>query len=74
MRKFFLGFLQLLIVVLLLLGGYIGMNELRASKPELQRRKIPPPTPMVRTVKIETDSQKPNYLITVRGTGYKLEG
>ena len=24
--------------------------------------------------KIETDSQKPEYLITVRGTGYKLEG
>jgi two-component system OmpR family response regulator len=24
--------------------------------------------------KIETDPQKPRYLITVRGTGYKLEG
>jgi len=24
--------------------------------------------------KIEADQQKPNYLITVRGTGYKLEG
>ena len=24
--------------------------------------------------KIETDSQKPRYLITIRGTGYKMEG
>ena len=66
MRKFFLGFLQLLIVVLLLLGGYIGMNELRASKPELQRRKIPPPTPMVRTVRIETQSK--HVVIQSEGT------
>jgi RND family efflux transporter MFP subunit len=47
------------------MGGYLGMTELKASKPELQRRKIPPPTPTVRTVKIETRSQH----VVIQGEG-----
>lgn len=45
--------------------GYFGMNELKASKPQIERRKPPPPIPTVRTVKVETTSQP----VIIQGEG-----
>ena len=65
MKKFVRWSLQILIAILFLGLGYFGMNELKASKPQMERRKPPPPTPTVRTIKVETTS-KP---VIVQGEG-----
>jgi RND family efflux transporter MFP subunit len=57
--------IQILIAIFFLGLGYFGMNELKASKPQIERRKPPPPTPTVRTIRVETTS-KP---VIVQGEG-----
>jgi len=65
MKKFMRWSIQILIAILFLGLGYFGMNELKASKPQMERRKPPPPTPTVRTIKVETTSQP----VIVQGEG-----
>jgi multidrug efflux pump subunit AcrA (membrane-fusion protein) len=65
MKKFMRWSIQILIAILFLGLGYFGMNELKASKPQMERRKPPPPTPTVRTITVETTS-KP---VMVQGEG-----
>jgi RND family efflux transporter MFP subunit len=50
-------YLQFFLALILIGLGYFGMTELKASKPQIQRRKPPPLTPVARTVKVETKSQ-----------------
>ena len=57
--------LQLIIVVVFIGLGYYGMTELRSSKPQLKRRKPPPSAPVVRTMSIETKSQR----VVIQGEG-----
>ncbi|MBW1802279.1 MAG: efflux RND transporter periplasmic adaptor subunit [Deltaproteobacteria bacterium] len=65
MKKLIRRSLQLLIAVLLIGLGYFGMNELKSNKPQIERRKLPPPTPTVRTIKIETKSRP----VIIQGEG-----
>jgi RND family efflux transporter MFP subunit len=58
-------FLQFFAAIILIGLGYFGMTELKASKPRIMRRKPPPSTPVVRTVKVETKSQP----IVIQGQG-----
>ncbi len=59
-------FLQFFAAIILIGLGYFGMTELKASKPQIQRRKPPPFTPVVRTTKVETKSQP--IVILAEGT------
>jgi RND family efflux transporter MFP subunit len=45
--------------------GFLGMRELTASRPELERRRPSAPTPLVRTIKVAV---RPHW-ITVHGEG-----
>jgi RND family efflux transporter MFP subunit len=65
MKKFFRRSIQILLAVAFVGLGYFGMNELKASKPQIERRKPPPPKPTVRTIKIETKSQP----VIIQGEG-----
>jgi multidrug efflux pump subunit AcrA (membrane-fusion protein) len=65
MKKYIKRSLQLLLVILFVGLGYFGMTELKASKPQIERRKPPPPKPTVRTIKIETKSQP----VIIQGEG-----
>lgn len=49
--------IQIVVVVALIASGVFAMRELKASKPQIERRKPLPPTPTVRTIKVETTSQ-----------------
>jgi len=57
--------LQMVIVVVFLAMGVFVMRELKASKPQIEMRKPPPPKPTVRTMRIETKSQP----VIVQGEG-----
>ncbi len=65
MKKFMRWSIQILIAILFLGLGYFGMNELKASKPQMERRKPPPPKPTVRTITVETTSNP----VMVQGEG-----
>jgi RND family efflux transporter MFP subunit len=65
MKKYMRRSLQLLLAILFVGLGYFGMNELKASKPQIERRKPPPPKPTVRTIKVEKTSQP----VIVQGEG-----
>jgi len=45
--------------------GALGMRELTASKPEIEKRKPSTPTPLVRTIKVKVGPQS----VTVQGEG-----
>ncbi|MBW1996355.1 MAG: efflux RND transporter periplasmic adaptor subunit [Deltaproteobacteria bacterium] len=57
MTKLLRSSTHFLIAVLLLGLSYWGMNELKASKPQIKRRMPPNPTPVVRTIRIEPKTQ-----------------
>ena len=58
-------FVHFAIAVGLVALGVLGMRALTASKPQIKKRKSPAPTPMVRTVNVETGPQT----VYVRGEG-----
>lgn len=57
--------LHLVIVVILIALGALGMNRLSANKPQLKKRQISAPVPMVRTTLVKTCRQA----VIVRGDG-----
>ncbi|MBW2027580.1 MAG: efflux RND transporter periplasmic adaptor subunit [Deltaproteobacteria bacterium] len=57
MKKLLRLFIHFLIVVALIGIGYFGMNELKASKPQIKRRMPSKPTPVVRTIRVEPKTQ-----------------
>jgi RND family efflux transporter MFP subunit len=56
---------QLGICIVFIVLGVLGLRVLMASKPEMKKRKPPPPVPMVRTIQVKMGPQG----VTIRGEG-----
>jgi len=57
--------LHVVITIGLIALGALGMRELTASKPEIEKRRPSTPTPLVRTIKVNVGPQS----VTVQGEG-----
>jgi len=54
--------IQFGVTIAFIVLGFVGMQALTATKPQLEKRKRPAPVPMVRTIKIKTGPQEVRIL------------
>ena len=57
--------IQVSISIFFVVMGLVGLRILKASKPEIAKRKPPTPVPMVRTIKVESGPR----VVKIRGEG-----